>query len=464
MPLQTLFDDLAGAAGAPVNRPALNAFVANSQAMNGLRSAETEDALQRAQQAAEQETARQRLGDMFTSARDAAGNPLYTPSQSNLLADEAMAGLGNAAQLGQAATESEQSGANLILGNPADLNTAAATAAQQVRTGKIAGPTLVPSEYETPAGVAPPQVNETPQGQARINASNANADLHEAEAKNPAAFGHMPVLTPEQQSHLTDLEQLGVVSPERVYSYARNPTLIDSAWEAQQGNPTGIAGLAAGKEALRKSYMAGQDHAVIVRGDTALGHLAMLPQAVQALQTGNYPLLNRLVQGVNIQTGAAAPMAFDTLKHFLGSELSFFVQGGRSAHQDRAAIQDVLGRWQSPQQFQGVMQELLPIVASRMNGEEQNYAANMAIGKPQSEWQYRNEFRGMLTPQARQLLGMGFIGAQPAGAGPAGGGAAPPAGPGAAPPAAAPPLDIAALARAELAKRQSAAGGANGNP
>ncbi len=40
MAAQTLFDTMAGAFGQGPNRPALESFVANSQATNGLRSAQ----------------------------------------------------------------------------------------------------------------------------------------------------------------------------------------------------------------------------------------------------------------------------------------------------------------------------------------------------------------------------------------------------------------------------------------
>ena len=55
---QDLGDFFAAAGGSPVNRPQLNAFVANSQARNGLLSAQTQDAMIKAAQAQEEMTAR----------------------------------------------------------------------------------------------------------------------------------------------------------------------------------------------------------------------------------------------------------------------------------------------------------------------------------------------------------------------------------------------------------------------
>jgi hypothetical protein len=69
-----LGDMLAGIGGAPVNRPALQAFVANSQATNGLRTAQTEEALLNAQNTRDELDAKSRvegaLGDYLASTND----------------------------------------------------------------------------------------------------------------------------------------------------------------------------------------------------------------------------------------------------------------------------------------------------------------------------------------------------------------------------------------------------------
>lgn len=69
-----LGDFLAGVGGAPVNRPGLEAFVANSQAMNGLRTAQTEEALLNAQNIRDELDAKgrveQALGDFLGTQND----------------------------------------------------------------------------------------------------------------------------------------------------------------------------------------------------------------------------------------------------------------------------------------------------------------------------------------------------------------------------------------------------------
>jgi len=62
---QDLFDALAGAAGHPVNRSNLNAYVTQGQAQAGLRTAQTNEAMLNAQRMQEEEQAYGRLQSNF---------------------------------------------------------------------------------------------------------------------------------------------------------------------------------------------------------------------------------------------------------------------------------------------------------------------------------------------------------------------------------------------------------------
>lgn len=177
---QGLFDVLAGAAGAPVDRPRLDAFVANSQASNGLRSAQTEEALLSAQRSLEEAQARKGINQHFI-------NSGLKESDAQLATDMITAGAGNASQVMDALkTKGQDVIPNYTLGDPSQIGTAAAVAAAQARSGKTADPfTTVPEQYSVTPGIGtPPPVIESPLGQAKIDASNALAGLHGAQAHN----------------------------------------------------------------------------------------------------------------------------------------------------------------------------------------------------------------------------------------------------------------------------------------
>lgn len=188
MASQSLGDVLAGAFGRGVDRPALQAFVANSQATNGLRSAQTEEAMNNAQMQQEEMQAHGDLENSLTGALGDDGKPLLSPSGAHLVANELVGHFGDAKSVMQAYREAQQSHNTSILSNPANLNTAADTAAAAGNTNKVPEAVQVPNEYAVPPGMAPPTVMQTPLGEAQTAAAGANAQLHTAQATNPAAF------------------------------------------------------------------------------------------------------------------------------------------------------------------------------------------------------------------------------------------------------------------------------------
>lgn len=212
----SLFDSLAGATGHPVNRPALNAYVANSQATNGLRSAQTEEALLNAQRSQEEQEAsgrlRQDLGQLFGPGNE---------SKANVAADAMISKFGNAEQAGKFLNDVQQNQFRQTMGDPGQLNSPAQTAAQQGITGKLAGPESVPENFTMPPGVNAPDVQQSPQGAAHTASTEAGASLHNAQAAaggfNPHS-GAMGSLTPDQIGLLQKAVQEGRLDPSRLNS------------------------------------------------------------------------------------------------------------------------------------------------------------------------------------------------------------------------------------------------------
>lgn len=179
---QGLFDLLSGAANpsGALERPKIDAFVANSQAANGLRSAQTENALLTAQRSLEEAQSRKELNQYFV-------NSGMKQSDADLATDIAGAGLGNFSQIMEGLRTGHKLQGDYVLGDPTQLGTPAATAAGQVVQGKPADPfTTVPEQYAPTPGVPTPPVVESPMGQAKIDASNALAGLHGTQAHNAA--------------------------------------------------------------------------------------------------------------------------------------------------------------------------------------------------------------------------------------------------------------------------------------
>lgn len=220
---QTLFDTLAGSFGHGVDRPQLNAFVANSQAANGLRSAQTDEALNNAQLQQEELQAHARLRDSLMNLKDDAGNSMHTPSQADLVLNTMLGKFGSYKDVEQGLHQAMTNRATDVLGNPNKLNTADQTAAQQAISGKLAEPVAAPNNMVVPAGVTP-NVQQTAQGAAQTAQTKAltGADIERAElehaqalkASRPAGTGSLDPNT------LDDAASVVMADPQKMSQYS----------------------------------------------------------------------------------------------------------------------------------------------------------------------------------------------------------------------------------------------------
>lgn len=222
---QSLFDTLAGSFGHGVDRPSLNAFVANSQAANGLRTAQTDLALTNAQKQQEELQAHADLENSLLSVKGDDGNPLLTPSAAHLVKNELVGGYGDAKSVMEALRQAQGAHNTSVLSDPNQLGTAAQTAAQQGLTGKVAEPVAVPNAYTTLPGAAQPNVQMTPIGKAQANSLNASADLHQTQA-DAGGFApkvaNMGVTDPAAIAALQKAVAEGRLDPSRLNSRTAN--------------------------------------------------------------------------------------------------------------------------------------------------------------------------------------------------------------------------------------------------
>lgn len=215
---QSLFDTLAGGFGHGVDRPALESFVANSQSMNGLRSAQTEEALNNAQKQQEEMQAHADLEGSLAGVLGDDGKPLLAPSQVKLVANEMKGHFGDAKSVMQALRETQGAHNTGIASDPNKLNTPEQTAALVGLTNKAPEAVAVSDEYSVPAGMAPPVVHQTPLGASKTAAQNAVAGLNTVKADAGGFAPKLPGVTPDQSALLTKAVQEGRLDPMRVNS------------------------------------------------------------------------------------------------------------------------------------------------------------------------------------------------------------------------------------------------------
>lgn len=185
---QDLFDTLSGAFGHPIDRPGINAAVANSQSLNGLRTAQTNEAMLNAQLKMEELAAHGDLENSLQGVTGQDGKPMLQPSEAHLVAKELIGKFGDAKTVMEALRATQHVKNTDTESNPANLNTPALTAAVAGNTDKVPEAINVPDNYYVPPGVTPPTVLESPLGAAKAKNQGSTGNLKQNEADNPQLY------------------------------------------------------------------------------------------------------------------------------------------------------------------------------------------------------------------------------------------------------------------------------------
>jgi hypothetical protein len=361
---QSLFDALAGSAGHPVNRPALNAYITQGQAMAGLRSAQTEEALLNAQRAQEEQDANSQLESAYVGMG-------MKPSDAHAAALISISNHGNAQQALQALQEQRRLAATDVVGDVSKLNTPEQTAAFQQLSGKPLDFKAVPDQYAVEPGITPPVVHASPLGAAKTGEQNALAGLHNAEATNPGAFhpGAANSVPPDAQAAIAQLVRdnpnlapnlrslvsnggWGVaynLATGHEYGKGPNPTAanpggavpgtptqpiaqggvtppaVGGAGSANQPTPgTGITpapGVGLQEQAhIRNYYAGGQGMNRVMALGTMADHANLFDEVANQLNNGQFTPSNTIRQLWSRLFGAEAPTDLRTVGSFLGRE------------------------------------------------------------------------------------------------------------------------------------------------
>jgi hypothetical protein len=353
---QGLFDALSGAFGHPVNRAGLNAYVANGQALNGLRSAQTDEAMQNAQRMRDEADA----SDQLEQAYQATG---MRPVDAHAAATISKAKYGNAQQAMDALLASQKLQNTQTLSDPTKLNSPEQTAAQQGIQGKVAEPVTAPSQYVTLPGMAPPNVQQTPLAAAETSEHGANALLHTQQALHPEKF-HGALggtdLTPEQASDIAEFIRLNPASAANIRALlmkggaAVAHQLITAVGGAQPGAvpaapgavpaapgaapaapaapavpvahtpPNGITpapGVSLNEQAaIRKAFASGPESRNVGALDTMAQHAVLFDAIADQMKNGNFVPTNWIKQHWMQTFGSAVPGNLKLAGDFLGRE------------------------------------------------------------------------------------------------------------------------------------------------
>lgn len=416
-----LGDLLSGIAGAPVNRPALGAGIVQGQALAGLRTAQTEEALTKAMAAREQASAKDQFEQSLVNLKDQNGNPVYSPSQAHAVAVGQAAGGGNFEQLNAGLKLANQLHPQAVLGDPTQIGTPAATAAGQVMEGKPAELQTVPEAYAVPAGAPAPVVHLSPVGAANVGEKNAMANAAQTRADHPAGAQNPFANDPELAGRVAQYIMMnpaaagnlrgtlanggpqaidailtaqgfprqapapGVVPPNQVHPGVGTPGVAppapgqptvtplapgqDEHNAPQHTPPNGITpapGVSLSEQAkVRNDFASGTGAKQATSLNTMYQHSQLFDKLADQIGNGNFTPTNEINVLWQKATGSPAPANLQTAASFLGREaVRATVNSGAGTGEERELQVPANA---SPEQMHGVAQTLRSLALGQLN-------------------------------------------------------------------------------------------------
>lgn len=135
-------------------------------------------------------------------------------------------------------------------------------------------------------------------------------------------------------------------------------------------------------KALKTSYTSGKQSQNIVSLNTALGHLADLRSAGDALKNGDIQLLNSIAVQYGRQTGQSAPDVYETVRDAVANELATTFKGSSGTDIGLQGMLRTMQSKQSPQQIEGVIKSNVKLLKSRLDALNSNYKKQTGVDFP----------------------------------------------------------------------------------
>lgn len=379
-----ILDLVSGAGGHVVNRPALSAAVMQGQAMAGLRTAQTEDALLNAQKMREEQDAGDKIEGDYATAKRPDGSQLYTPSEARQMANQQKFTHGSFKEAMDAKRLQDANAEHATIADATAQPDARLAAAQSVDPNsnpyQVAGDQLIP-RFSPNSQTAPPNVFQTPVSQSNIGKNDAEANLKNAEATNPTAFHPgATILSPGQVQTRAQMIANGQAPMPSPYEWSKNPKLAsDTVTAALALNPNISQNFQSQIASTIKDFAGGGKNGQALTGyRTVDAHAALLKDSIEALQNGDVQGINNITNHAKLLFGDATPVDAKVLPQFIATEaMRALARNGIGGVTDRKELSDSLGIMnQGPEQ----QQETLAILARILNGGKKSLEASYNAG------------------------------------------------------------------------------------
>jgi len=157
------------------------------------------------------------------------------------------------------------------------------------------------------------------------------------------------------------------------------PMRMKDAAKAPVGTPQNIAFKT--DTAITRAFTSGAPAQTINYFNTAIEHLKLLQQAVDALNNGDVQLFNSIANRYATATGNPAPNNFDTVRNAVSGELSKTFKGTGATDEEIGLISGTINNAQSPDQLYGGIDYDLRLMQGKMQALQGQYEAGKQ-GRP----------------------------------------------------------------------------------
>lgn len=140
-----------------------------------------------------------------------------------------------------------------------------------------------------------------------------------------------------------------------------------------------------------KAFTSGKSGQAVKSFNVALSHLDTLGQLANALDNGNFLIVNKIGNTVSRWSGSAAPTNFEAAKKIVADEVVKAIVGSGGGVQDREEAARTIDAAQSPSQLAGVIKTYKSLMGGQLEGLRKQYQESTG----------RKDFDRFLTDEAQ---------------------------------------------------------------
>jgi hypothetical protein len=181
---------------------------------------------------------------------------------------------------------------------------------------------------------------------------------------------------PKAQANLVQQMVEGTIAPPSSFALAK-PYWTNMLAAAKNYDPTFDATAWGGRVAGAKDFSAGKSAEMVRSANQTLHHVGSLLDSFDALNNGNYPLINRIGNAAAEATGSGAQGSFRTNAHAVAEELSKVFKGSNLSDAEIHAWEQNLHENMSPEQQRTQVAKLGELLRGSLQALEEKRTNSM---------------------------------------------------------------------------------------